>query len=426
MAADSGARRWWRDVAAVSGGSAVAQFLPIVASIVLTRLVVPGEYGEFAAWLGVVTIAGVFIPMRLESAIALEPPGGARQRALLCVLLIIGVITALLAAIVLVAEFVHVGPGVPGGVAALGLATAGMLAASTALQTWLGAEGVFGQLSRMRIVQALALSGTQVVACWVRPSSESLMAGYAFGTSMGIAYAMCVPLRRSLASDGGHWSLRATANFVTRHRRFALLSLPAGIVGSVAEQLPLLLTTARFGSESAGYLALAQRTLGAGIALLTAPIVDVFRRDCSNAWVARGECGKEFAHSLRVLAAMALALVLVVAPAAPGLFAALFGSSWRQSGVMAIWLLPLFAMRTVASPLSFVYFVAGRQGLDLAWQLAVLSFIGAAFLLPHTAHESIVIYAWGYAGLYAGYLLAARWLSTGHDVHGAARDPGSR
>jgi O-antigen/teichoic acid export membrane protein len=405
--------RWWRDLGAVSAGALVAQATPIAASLVLARLVAPADYGSYAAWLGLVTVAGVLITLRLEAAIPLESEGESRQRALGAVLAVIGGLVVLLGIAAVVISLAGLVPDMAPGWIALGLASAALLAASNAFQLWLGAQGWFAELSRLRIIQALALSGSQVLGCWLWPSPVALATGYALGIATGLGYATGGPLRRSCAGVARSDRPASACAFLRRRRSFVLLAMPAGLLGTLAEQLPVLLVAARFGAEAGGHLSLAMRTMGAAIGLVVSSVTDVFRRDAASAWAARSECTAEFSRALRVLAAFAAVLLAVAAPFGEPLFAWVFGVAWRPAGTAAVWLLPVFLLRIVASPLSYMYFVAGRQGWDLAWQVALVLFTAAAFTLPASEAAALHGYAWGYAALYVVYLYAAYRLSRG-------------
>ncbi len=58
----------------------------------------------------------------------------------------------------------------------------------------------------------------------------------------------------------------------------------------------------------------------------------------------------------------------------------------------------------IASPLSYVFYVAGKQKIDLVWQVALFLMTLGVFLSPGTLHDSVRWYAIGYSLLYLVYL----------------------
>ena len=80
---------------------------------------------------------------------------------------------------------------------------------------------------------------------------------------------------------------------------------------------------------------------------------------------------------------------------------------------MATWLLPLFALRFVASPLSYTFFIAGRQRINLVWQIALLAMtVGTLIFLPEY-RTTLQAYSAGYCLLYLVYLRLSYTLSCG-------------
>jgi O-antigen/teichoic acid export membrane protein len=98
-------------------------------------------------------------------------------------------------------------------------------------------------------------------------------------------------------------------------------------------------------------------------------------------------------------------LAIGVTLIAESAFVFLFGETWRQSGVIAVWLVPLFAMRFVASPLSYTFYIAGKQRVDLIWQCTLLIMTLLIFYFLINFEMIIRTYAIGYGCLYILYLV---------------------
>lgn len=406
-----GAGSFWRSVAVVFSGTAIAQAVPLLGLLVLARLYAPSEFGVFAAWLGIVQVGSVLATGRFEVALALEEDGEARRIAVVATLAAVALAT--------MAGAVVAGGLVLGDAAFIGqpvlwvLAVPAMALAATAqtVQAWAGADGRFRDLSTVRIVQSTAITGAQILVGLAAPTALGLACTHVLGLAAGIGVALSrQPL--SLAPVSQPWP-GAIRGFWSRQRRFPLISLPSDSVNTVAAQLPLLVLTSRFGADVAGQLALTMRVLGGPISLLGASVLDVFRRSASQTWRERGECRLDFTRTLRVLILGAIGLVLVIGPFGEALFALLFGETWRTAGTIALWLLPMFALRFVASPLSYMFYIAGKQHIDLAWQLALLAMTVATLTLFSSHPASLQAYSAGYSALYVVYLALSYRFSRG-------------
>jgi predicted membrane protein len=62
-------------------------------------------------------------------------------------------------------------------------------------------------------------------------------------------------------------------------------------------------------------------------------------------------------------------------------------------------------MNFVASPLSYVFFVAGKQKAELMWQVALFITTITVFLAPFSLREVLLNYTIAYSFLYVIYLL---------------------
>lgn len=404
---------FWRSVGSVLTGTALAQAIPIVGSLVIARQFAPAEFGAFSAWLGTVLLAAVALTGRLEAALPLEADGDPRRRAVAATVATVAlsafaVAVLLSAALVLTPTFIY---DVPDSLLALFLPTAALVALQQTWQSWAAAEGFYSVLTWIRIAEATFVTLLQITAGFVFASADALAAAQCLGLLLAFGVALrLLPLR---------WHDARRPRFVfaiwSRHRRFPLLSLPADAINAAAAQLPVLIIAARFGVDVAGLLALAFRTLGAPIALLGKAVLDVFKRQASSSYRERGECRAEYVQTFRVLTALSAVASVVVMTGSEPLFAFAFGERWRGAGTMAVWLMPLFALRFVSSPLSYMSYVAGKQHLDLVWQLCLLAMTCAALYLPDRSSVAIMMYSAGYSLLYIAYLAMSYRFSCGEN-----------
>ncbi|WP_229219584.1 oligosaccharide flippase family protein [Duganella sp. BJB1802] len=196
----------------------------------------------------------------------------------------------------------------------------------------------------------------------------------------------------------------AQRRYLHAHRAFWRYALPSNVLNAAIGPLPLLLIGARHGALAAGQFALTQRVLAAPVSLLAASVQEVFKRESVRQYQNSGNCRPAWRHAARVLLLLGFLPSLLLLLAAPPLFAFAFGAPWRAAGELAQILAPLYFLNFIASPLSYVFFVAGRQKIELAWQLALFAMTLAVFAAPLTLHQSVAAYATGYSLLYLVYL----------------------
>jgi O-antigen/teichoic acid export membrane protein len=403
---------FWRSVVSVMTGTAVAQVIPVVGSLVLARLYAPAQFGFFSAWLGVVLLAAVVFTGRFETALAIEPDGEPRRLAVISTLATASLAAVLSAAVLGIA--VGAGSGwlgnIPTVLIVTSVPTALAIAAAQTWQSWAAAEGSYRPLSAMRIAQATAVTALQIVIGYRYASAESLAIAHFLGVIVGLAYSARVMPCGTFPDGKAAATIR---DFWNRQRRFPLFSLPADSINTAAAQLPVLIVAGRFGTEIAGLLAMAMRILGAPIGLLGKSVLDVFKRHAAASFRERGECRSDYLRTFKALAFGSVVFCLILAFSSESLFAFAFGENWRGAGTIAVWLLPLFALRFIASPLSYMVYIAGKQHLDLIWQVALLGMTLASLNLPQRHDHALQAYSAGYALLYVAYLVMSYRFSLG-------------
>ena len=409
--------KYWRAVAGVFTGSVIAQSIPVLGALFIARFYMPDAFGLFSAWLGLVVLLSVLLTGRYELALVIEPDGPARQRATWVTLFITLGVTVLAAVAASVVKLVF--PGIlemyDTALLLLWAPTALTMAGCNIWQSLAAAEGEYRRLTQMRIALAGLVTVFQV-AGGIWSGSPTMLAfaqfaGSAFAFGLSIYWLPLAKTENPFCRPG------EMIAFLRRRRRFPLYLLPAGLLDTAATYLPVLILAHRFGADVAGYLALTMRVLGAPVGLLGRAVQDVFKRHAAVAFRQRGECRAEYIRNFRVLSAGALLFTIATLLLSEWLFRVAFGESWSQAGSMAIWLLPMFALGFVASPLSYMACIAEKQNLDLFWQIALFAMTIASLSIALDHRNALLIYSYSYGLLYVVYLGLSYHMSGGNKPH---------
>jgi O-antigen/teichoic acid export membrane protein len=395
---------YWKHVLTVLSGALGAQALPLLAAPLITRMVTPAEMGAFSLWLGVIAVAAIGATLRLETAMILDH-GASQQQTCFSVVARTATIVAIGVTLTALAGRALDWP------ALRQLSWAALL--TVGLGTWLTAyqqttlayatsHNAFGKAARAKIWGAGTIAAAQLGLLFLGVGALALVAGQLLGLLAGLiaATVLLAPPRPAIG-------LRLSAEqgaYLRRHRKFWRFALPSNLLNVMVGQLPLFLIGVRHGVLAAGLFALTQRVLGAPIALLASSVLEVFKRQSVHDFETKGNCRDAYVHTFRALLLLGLAPSLLLFLFSPALFAWVFGEPWRAAGELAQILAPLYFLNFIASPLSYVFFVAGKQKLELLWQVALFVMTVAVFLLPLSLQESVLSYAIGYSLLYLIYL----------------------
>ena len=423
---------FWQHLLTVLSGSLAAQALPILAAPLITRWCRPQDLGAFGVWYGVVAIAAVAATLRMENAMIIDHR---RPRQRICfgvvawsagwlaVLLTLGAASARLAG--------WTGMSWP-GVLTLG-AGAWLTAVMQTMLAYAASHNAFGAAAKAKVWAAGGIAAAQLGLLLAGAGAGALLAGHLSGLAVGLLAArrLLAPPSPWPAPSGPpspharrrHWMAgwRPTPlqrRYLIKHRAFWHFSLPANLLNAAVGQLPLLIIGARHGALAAGLYALTLRVLAAPVSLLAASVLEVFKRESVRQFQNDGNCRPAYLHALRVLLLLGCLPSLVLLLASPALFSFVFGPAWRGAGELAQILAPLYFLNFIASPLSYVFFVAGRQKIELVWQVALFVMTVTAFAAPLTLKQSVLAYTVGYSLLYLLYLQMSYRYALNRDVPG--------
>lgn len=405
-------RQFLRSVSSVIGGTVLAQAIPILGTLVLAYIFDPASFGMFSTWLGGVFLLAVVLTCRFESSLAIQEDGHSREKAVIFTLATIVILSLVAGGGIFFGVMLNIEILSRFSPALIYIATpaAAAIAITQTLLNWAAADGRYRHLTMMRVSQAALIVLFQVIFGIFSPSAKGLAFGYLVGVIASCIFGFKLV---SIRFDWPMSFIQSVCDFWKRNSRFPMYALPADAISTATAQLPVVLIASRFGMDAAGLLAMALRLLGAPMALLSAAVLDVFKRHAGKAWRERGECRNEYLQALRVLTIIAVIATLSIALFAEGFFQIAFGNAWVGAGIVALYLLPRFAIGFVASPLSYMIYIANKQPIDLLWQAVLLVMTLVTLLFADSLKNSLLIYGFGYAILYCFYIFISYRLSLG-------------
>jgi len=353
-----------RSAALLASSTILGQGLVVLVQPLLTRIYKPEDFGWWALYSSILSLAAVVINLRYEQAIQLPKEEPEARR-----LLLIAVGAGLGLSLLIGAAFwflrdifsLWLGVPIPGWFAALvgvGLACIALMQSGS---MWALRLQRFSVLAQTKFQQGLWLALAQVGLGLLVKGPVGLLLGDVLGRLGGVQ-ALLRLLPRSLTGVSCA-SLLQTAR---RYGSFLVFGSSAALLTAASFHLPFIVLTAFFGTAAMGQFGLSYRITTIPVTLVAQSIGQVF---FSRAAAARET--PELARLTSQTATMLLALGLPVFGAlfviAPQAFPLIFGSEWQEAGVYARLLAPYLLLSMVAQPLSTLLTV--RE-----WQRALLVF----------------------------------------------------
>jgi O-antigen/teichoic acid export membrane protein len=409
---------FWRRFFIVLTGTAMAQAIPFLTMPILTRMLPPSELGPYFVWIGVVTVLSVVLSLRLDVAIFNARTHQQLQElisaAVVCSILIAGTIYAILIGLdyfysdfgnKLHLDFWRVEALVLGVVWAINMVVQNAYI--------YGAH--FKRQAAVKVIQAGLVAAAQIGAVFMGWGVKGIIQLQIVATLTVLVWNV-FDIYKKFELDLKATRVTKSWDALKENWRFPVFSMPADFISSFAGQMPVLMLGSRFGASPAGQYALTNKSLAAPMKLLAGSVFSVFKEEAARHYREKGECRDIFVKTLKLLALMGIVPFGVLYLFAEPIFSLLFGVEWKEAGIYASILAPMFYLQFVVSPLSYTLHLANKQLSDLIWQTALLLMTFFVFYSPGEFLIAIKLYAIGYSVLYVVYLWIAYCAACGEII----------
>lgn len=403
---------FFRNLAALLTGNALAQAITLVSIPVLTRLYTPEEFGAIALYIAIVNLFGMVSTGSYDTAIMIPKRSSEAFNLLAgCIGLVAIASLACLAAIVLFGN----------NLASLFEAESYRLliwlipllvflqGSHKALYSWYNRHRYFKAMGLNRVIQNSGQVGTRLNR-WAFPDGHW---GLAIGYLAGLLAGWISIFTRVFKKEA--WKL----NFISRssifkvfkkHRDFPAYLLPMTVINSFSVHLLIYVLSFITTSYWVGIYERAWRVISLPTSLLANAFGSVFFERFSKTKKRERLFVLSYTGNLVFISI----LMIPVAIWAEEIFVFALGKDWEIAGSIARLLLPLTILNYATSCISTLFSVVGKNKILLAWQIAYLLImlgwvIGARDL---DMKQMILVYSLIGGGLYfilaiIGYKLVA-------------------
>ncbi|MCO5064444.1 MAG: oligosaccharide flippase family protein [Rhizobiaceae bacterium] len=413
-----------KSVGALISANIVAQLVMLAATPLTTRLYTPADFGAFAVFTGLFSVAFVVSSLRYELAVPLPRSEGNAFGVMLLALLINSVVALALVPVVALwreraSEFFNV-PELAHILWILPLSIVGA-GSYRAFRMWSVRRRDFGAIARTRVTQSVAMVAAQIMCGFAGLGGLGLAIGHSVGQTSG-AYRLAAGTREHF--DAMKRTRRARMlSLARRYSRFPKFDVAAATLDAVSVQLPNLLLALLFTPAIAGFYMVGERVLGVPLSLLSQSIGQVLYSHSRNA-VEGGQISVLATRVLMFLAALLALPTLLMFLAGEPIFEFVFGDAWREAGMFASWLMVGLFGQVLFSSISLVLMATSAQNINFMIHAVMLVLKGAALLLGYVYGSALTaIVALSLVNL-VGYLFACAVIirhTRGHDAGTSAQ-----
>jgi O-antigen/teichoic acid export membrane protein len=373
----------------VVGGSAVAQAIALASFPFITRLYVPDVYGAFVVFASCAGIVGAVACWRFDAAIAL--PRRSRSASAVAIgSLALAAMTAALSGLVALAASVfwsYAGGWFPVGIAFYVL----LAGAQQVFTNWSARTRDYARLSMSRVAQSSVNAVLAIGLAQVFTAEAQLLVVATLAGQLAALLVLCARLPDSgLAFD---MRIHQVKRLLRHFRRIVAFNVPQ-VLSDAAQSSGIPLAVASlFGAHAAAYYAFSTRLLKAPLNLIGGAISQVYYPRAAEHRNDNIRLRRDALRILKVLGLIALVaqpLLLLLPDAA---YTLAFGGLWSGVGAYLRALSPWILASFVVAPMSVLYMVKGRVGLDFALAVggSVLAFtiMGLVWATSGSAHAAM-------------------------------------
>lgn len=400
--------------AILMGGTVASMLMKTLTGLVMADLLGDALFGEYSLYSATYSILLIPATCRYELAVMLpknDSDGFLVSMLSSCLAIIFSVV---LTAILLLAQlFVHISMWLwfmPITLAVLGV--------YYSVNYWLNRKKNYIKLAVNRVLQGIMYLVCSFACYHIEPLRQySLIMGYLLSQTF-VMIILIIYAVRDYRRYRIVFSFSRIKELALEYINFPKLSTVSGIINNLAVKLPIYLLKIFEGSSAAGQYGLMESVLAAPISLISEAIRDVFRQKASHDYNQNGECSSVYKTTFKTLALSAIIPFALIMIGGIPVLNLLYGEMYRMAGVFILIMTPFYYIRFIVSPLTFMTYIANRQGFDMKWQMlfCVASLVGffVGYAISQSVYVMLVMYGITTSVMYAFNYRYTRRLSKGN------------
>ena len=382
-----------KNVITLITGTAIAQAIPIAISPILTRIYSPEDFGILALYLSITSIISIIATGRYELAINLP----ARDEDAIQILWLSCILTIIVSVFTLIiilffnenissllkndkiGDWLYFVP--------LTILFSGIY---QSFNYWHNRKKKYAVLSKSRVIQTLNTSSVNLGVGMVKNGGVGgLVFGNIIGQFLSSVYIVFVFLKNDITKiEIKKEQIKILAK---RYINFPKYDVMASFFNISANQVINIFFNVFFGAITSGYYFLTQKIFTLPITLIAGAIQDVFKMEIIEVHLKKGDTRSLYLKTLKRLALLSLVPTVLIYFFSINIFTFVFGEEWKPAGEFVQIMTPIFFLRFVSFPLSYMVYVAEKQTYNTITQLLLFMAVLISFFIGKNYNSIIMI-----------------------------------
>ena len=370
---------YFKSLATLVSGSALAQLITIVVAPVTTRLFSPTELGVYTLVVSAVNMFGMVLSLRYDIAIVYEEDEhDVYALVLLSCLICLAMSFFVAVGYWLFFTFVS-GIDYSAFYASVFIF---FLCLSFGIVNVLNAYNnrlkEYRLMTKANVRRTVFQNGLVVLTGLAKMGETGLLLAQTIGYCAGLR-SQSKSLMKSIAKIKrvSRSDVRAVG---VKHRRQALFSAPASLANGFSYTVISYFIEYLYSAFTVGLYSISVRVLGLPMGIVSTNVSRLFMQEAASEKAKTGCFRGSYKKTFIMLCAISIPLGLVLIMFSPPLFGFIFGSEWYEAGIYVQILTPMFMLRFIAGGLSGATMISGKQSIDLLVQIALVLSVSVSFI----------------------------------------------
>ncbi|MFZ4399438.1 MAG: lipopolysaccharide biosynthesis protein [Bacteroidales bacterium] len=353
-------------------GTALAQFISIASSLILSRLYTPGDFGVFTLFISISSVISLLISGRYELAINLPESDkeginvlGLTLKLNLIISLSLIILSVFLYFIfdyffvenLLLKKWLLFIPFI-----------SSFLNLSNIFQNWFIRKKHFSLISYSKVINSVVNNGTAILLGILAFGAWGIFLGNLFGLTALILF-LGILFYRNYNKDFKLINRKIMKFVAAKYSDLPKANSFQSLIDAFQIQGITYLMAIFFNSTVIGLYAMTLRILQAPLWFIITSITQVFYQKASENYNQKIDIKPLILNTIKKTLIIAIPLIVIIMILGPDLFAIFFGEKWREAGVFARILAPWIFLDFIRIPISQVPIIVGKQKTQLLLSL---------------------------------------------------------
>lgn len=366
----------YKNVIILFSGFSVAQLIPLLATIALTRIFTKEQFGIFFIYSSLCAILSMVISLKLELAIVLPSKNEDGK-----ILFITSLLTTFILSVfvfLIIVFFIDPINSILGEknigtllyFLPLSLLFLGITQSSS---YWFNRNNNFKSISIVRIAKTSSSSVLQIGLGLLSFLRYGLVSGLIGGQFISAIYSLVLSFKKTII-EKKDFSLKKISQLIKKYKSVPIYNTSIAVSNAISNHMPIFLLTAFYSIEMTALYGLANRIIATPLSLVGQSVEQVLFNEASKRYNNGENLRNLVISSYKKLAKLAIIPFIILLFTAPFLFSFFFGVEWKLAGTFSQIMVPWLFLGFLNYPLSYIITVLNKQSVLLVYNIILLIF----------------------------------------------------